>query len=183
MEHSKLSETDSAPVSAPTSLTANSGSDKPLLILRMDEDFTILDAQGQPIYLTQKKGRLMLAMLGCSSNMRRSRDWLRSHLWGRSFTSHGYSSLRQCLHNLRRAMGPAGDCLQANREYIWLENTVVDWEPAMKDPSYFLAGLTQLEHSARQWLLQERAKLQDEDHEPLRETPARRDHIMPNVAR
>ncbi|MCV6597791.1 MAG: hypothetical protein OIF40_12020 [Mangrovicoccus sp.] len=174
MDQSNLDETSISSLTTPANVIDPScvaSASHPLLLLRMDEDLTVLDAQGQTIYLTQKKGRLMLAMLGSGKDMRRSRDWLRSHLWGRSFTSHGYSSLRQCLHNMRRALGSACVCLQANREFIWLEHTAVDWTPAEKDPSYFLAGLTQLDHSARQWLLQERAKLREN------ETPAQRDAV------
>lgn len=129
------------------------------LTLQLGATFAALDADGDPIHLSQKKGRLMLAMLACAPGMKRSRDWLRRHLWHRSFTAHGFSSLRQCLHNLRHALGEQGVCLCADRDYIWLEATGVDWGESKDDPSLFLENAPRLDGPAQEWLDRERTRL------------------------
>lgn len=132
--------------------------ERALLTLRLGAHFAALDASRTPITLTQKKGRLMLAMLACGPDMRRSRDWLRRHLWHRSFTSHGLSSLRQCLHNLRLALGPCGECLCADRDFIWLESTRIDWAESEQDPTQFLKNSTWIEEPVKEWLDRERQR-------------------------
>ena len=129
------------------------------LTLQLGTRFAALDAGGEPIRLSQKKGRLMLAMLACAPGMKRSRDWLRRHLWHRSFTSHGFSSLRQCLHNLRHALGPHGDSLRADRDFIWLENIQIDWDKNFDDPAQFLEDTPRLQGPAQEWLDRQRARL------------------------
>lgn len=129
------------------------------LTLQLGASFAALDASGTPIRLSQKKGRLMLAMLACAPGMKRSRDWLRRHLWHRSFTSHGFSSLRQCLHNLRLALGPHGECLCADRDFIWLDATQIDWAESQDDPSQFLEDAPRLDGPAQEWLDRQRIRL------------------------
>ncbi|MCR9088244.1 MAG: hypothetical protein NXH97_16025 [Rhodobacteraceae bacterium] len=129
------------------------------LTLQLGATFAALDANGKPIALSQKKGRLMLAMLACAPGMKRSRDWLRRHLWHRSFTAHGFSSLRQCLHNLRHALGAQGVCLCADRDYIWLEATAVDWGESKDDPTLFLENAPRLDGPTQDWLDRERVRL------------------------
>ncbi|MEM1163642.1 MAG: hypothetical protein AAGJ28_22135, partial [Pseudomonadota bacterium] len=102
------------------------------------------------------------AMLACAPGMKRSRDWLRRHLWHRSFTAHGFSSLRQCLHNLRHALGEQGLCLCADRDFIWLESTTVDWAGSYMQPELFLEDMPSIDGPSTDWLEAQRVRLGSE---------------------
>ncbi|MEM1360696.1 MAG: hypothetical protein AAGF94_03145 [Pseudomonadota bacterium] len=131
----------------------------PRIIVHLGGDFSASTIDGTPLRLSQKKGRLMLAMLACSPGMRRSRDWLRRHLWHRAFTAHGFSSLRQCLHNVRKSLEPEGECLCADRDYIWLEGSAVDVSECQAIPTRFLEDLPRIDGPVQEWLEVERLRL------------------------
>ena len=147
-------QTDQAPVSS-----SRSDAELALLTLQLGARFAAIDANGTPIPLTQKKGKLMLAMLACAPNMKLSRDWLRRTLWHRSFTTHGFISLRQCLHNLRLALGLHGDNLCANRDFVWLECARIDWAESAQNPAEFLKHTPCIESPVEAWRDRQRRRI------------------------
>lgn len=134
------------------------------LTLRLGKDFAVVGADGKPLTLSTKRGKLMLAMLACGPNMARSRAWLRCTLWHRAFTAQGYGSLRQCLHNVRHALGPHGSCLRADRNSVWLEAVRIDWAESAMDPSLFLANNPGIEGPVQEWLDHQRQRFAVSKH-------------------
>lgn len=67
---------------------------------------------GEPLpRLRTRKGHWLLALLALRQDREVSREWLAGTLWPESEESQAYYNLRQCLTNLRHALGTAADSL------------------------------------------------------------------------
>ena len=77
-----------------------------MLSISLSGTFCVTDSDGQDVTPKSAKARGLLAILALSKDMRRSRVWLRGKLWSTSGQAQGSDSLRQCLTEVRRALGP-----------------------------------------------------------------------------
>ena len=123
------------------------------------------DPDGSDIRISQKKARALLAMLATSRDHRRSRDWIKSRLWERSFEDQASSSLRQALYALRRTIGPWADVVQADYDHIWLEGVDIHLDPESDTHIEFFEDAPNLGEMGEEWLREERqafaARVQD----------------------
>jgi hypothetical protein len=126
------------------------------LTLSLVGNFRLGDPDGRTIRVTEKKARVLLAMLATARDRRRSRDWLKSRLWERSFEEQASNSLRQCLHALRRSLHPYSDVLQADYEHVWLELVDVEMDPGGDHRAVFFEDAPRMGEGGEDWLREER---------------------------
>lgn len=152
----------------------------PKLTLTLVGNFALSAPDGTTIRISEKKGRVLLAMLATARDMRRSREWLRSRIWSRSFEAQASASLRQSLHALRRALGPHADILQADYDHVWLENVVLNLSQSGRSQRDFFEDAPALGDDYEDWLRQERAALENRFEATAR--PQITSSILPAVA-
>lgn len=142
-----------------------SGGDASGLTLTLVGNFTLCDPEGREIRIQEKKGRALLAMLATARDRRRSREWLKSRLWGRSFEPQASNSLRQSLHSLRRTLHQWCDIVQANYDHVWLEGVEINLDPESNSRADFFEDAPNLDEEGEDWLRNERqafaARVQD----------------------
>lgn len=132
------------------------GQDEERLTLSLVGNFHITDPDGRDIRISERKGRVLLAMLATARDQRRSRDWLKSRLWERSFDDQASNSLRQSLHALRKALEPWSYTLQADHEHVWLTQVDIDAEPGSDARVVFFEDAPRLDEGGEDWLREER---------------------------
>jgi hypothetical protein len=132
------------------------GRDPECLRLSLVGNFHLLDPEGRAIRVSEKKARVLLAMLATARDRRRSRDWLKARLWERSFEEQASNSLRQCLHALRKNLHPWSDILQADYEHVWLEDVEVRIDPGGDPRAAFFEDAPRLGEAGEDWLREER---------------------------
>ncbi len=141
------------------------GRDPNPLFLSVVGNFRLSDPDGRDIRIAEKKARVLLAMLATARDHRRSREWLKSRLWERSFEAQASNSLRQCLHVLRKALHPWSDAVQADYEYVWLEGVDTELDPGGDHRAEFFEDAPRLDEAGEDWLREERqafaARLED----------------------
>ncbi|MEO0755178.1 MAG: hypothetical protein AAFY85_10335, partial [Pseudomonadota bacterium] len=126
------------------------------LTLSLVGNFRLTDPEGRDLRIPEKKGRVLLAMLATAPDRRRSREWLKSRLWGRSFDDQASNSLRQSLYALRKQLGPWSDLLQADYEHVWLSDVVVKIDPGSNARIGFFEDAPRLDEGGEDWLRDER---------------------------
>ena len=126
------------------------------LTLSLVGNFRLSDPDGRNIRVSEKKARVLLAMVATARDRRRSRDWLKSRLWERSFEEQASNSLRQSLHALRKALHPYSDALQADYEHVWLEGVDVEMDPGGDPRAVFFEDAPRLGEEGEDWLREER---------------------------
>lgn len=132
------------------------GGDQDHAVLSLVGNFRLTDPDGRDIRIAEKKGRVLLAMLATAPDQRRSREWLKSRLWGRSFDDQASNSLRQSLYALRRQLGPWSDVLQADYEHVWLNALSVQMDPGSNSRIGFFEDAPRLDEDGEDWLRDER---------------------------
>jgi predicted ATPase/DNA-binding SARP family transcriptional activator len=76
------------------------------LHIRLFGPFAV-QAAGRPLsHLHSRKGQWLLALLTLRHGSEVSRDWLAGTLWPESGQTEAFANLRNCLYDLRRALGP-----------------------------------------------------------------------------
>ncbi|WP_338550505.1 hypothetical protein [Roseovarius phycicola] len=142
------------------------GTEQDRLTISLVGNFRLVDPEGNEIRLSEKKGRVLLAMLATARDQRRSREWLKSRLWGRSFDDQASNSLRQCLHSLRKMLGPWCDAVQADYEHVWLSSVEVEIDPGCDTRAVFFEDAPRLDEGGEDWLREERqafeARIEDD---------------------
>ncbi|MEO0703012.1 MAG: hypothetical protein AAFY80_12790 [Pseudomonadota bacterium] len=133
-----------------------SGGDQDRPTLSLVGNFQLADPDGQTIRIPEKKGRVLLAMLATAPDQRRSREWLKSRLWGRSFDDQASNSLRQSLYALRKQLGPWSDLLQADYEHVWLKGIRIEKDPGSNARIGFFEDAPRLDEDGEDWLRDER---------------------------
>ena len=68
-----------------------------------------------------RKAQGLLALLGTSPALRRSRAWLQDKLWSDRGPEQGAASLRQCLTEIRAALAENVDCLKTEAGWVALD--------------------------------------------------------------
>ncbi len=136
------------------------------LTLSLVGNFQLCDPDGREIRISEKKGRVLLAMLATARDRRRSREWLKARLWGRSFEDQASNSLRQSLHALRKLLGPWSDTVQADYEHVWLSGLDVQLDPGCDNRAVFFEDAPRLDEGGEDWLREERqafdARIEDD---------------------
>jgi DNA-binding SARP family transcriptional activator len=112
------------------------------------------------------KARGLIGLLAMSPDRSRPRRWIEQKLWSDRSQDQASNSLRQVLMELRKALGPAADCLQATRQHVALRPLVTDLEqdPASirnaLDAGYdFMQDVTLRDAAFTGWLKDQRARL------------------------
>jgi len=141
------------------------GRDANRLVLSVVGNFRLGDPEGREIRITEKKARALLVMLATARDHRRSREWLKSRLWGRSFEAQASNSLRQCLHVLRKSLYPWSDAIQADYDHVWLQGVDAQLDPGGDHRAEFFEDAPRLDEAGEDWLREERqafaARLED----------------------
>ncbi|MEM7694319.1 MAG: hypothetical protein AAF318_07695 [Pseudomonadota bacterium] len=88
-------------------MTTKPHATKSLLQLRLFGPFSVGRADGALIDVRSAKTKALLALLATAPDRKRTRVFLQEMLWGRSGQELGRASLRQCLSNLKRLVGPS----------------------------------------------------------------------------
>ena len=92
-----------------------------MLTISLIGPLQVSDAEGRDWTPKSAKARGLLAILAVSRDLRRSRTWLRKRLWSASAAAQASDSLRQCLTEIRKAMGPHADILITDRASVSLD--------------------------------------------------------------
>ena len=146
---------------------------KERLALSLVGNFLLTDPDGVEIRISERKGRVLLAMLATARDRRRSREWLKSRLWERSFEDQASNSLRQSLHALRKGLEPWSHALQADHEHVWLSDVTVEADPGSDARAVFFEDAPRLDEGGEDWLREERQAFEariEEDREAMVET-------------
>ena len=89
------------------------GETSPVLHIRLFGSFCVADASGRPIPLSGRRARAILAYLVLDPRHTATRDKLCGLFWADRSEAQARSSLRQCLLEVRTALGPAADTVLA----------------------------------------------------------------------
>lgn len=104
---------------------------------------------GRIIEIKGKKSRAILAALGTGRDKARARSWLQDHLWSGRGASQAANSYRQCILEIRRALGDDHDLLVAGPQMLALDTARI-WVDA--DDEDHLTRLAALPGEAPQFL-------------------------------
>jgi tetratricopeptide (TPR) repeat protein len=89
--------------------------------LRVIGPFRLIRSDGDDATPASRKSRALLALLALSPGRRRTRRWLQDRLWGTRGHEQGAASIRQCLADIRKSLGPDKGCLLAGRTDVGLD--------------------------------------------------------------
>ena len=95
----------------------------PLLRIALLGPIAATDANGQDLLPRGRKARALLAVLALASPDPVRRERITALLWSGRSEEQGRASLRQCLHELNNALGPAAGLLAADRSLLGLRGT------------------------------------------------------------
>ena len=115
------------------------------------------------------KARGLLAILALSPDYRRSRMWLRGKLWSTSGQAQGSDSLRQCLTEIRRALGDDSPALITDRRSVALDENAVqvqDYAPGGGDPLEFCSDIDISDPEFRAWMDSAEARFANSGNAP-----------------
>lgn len=148
--------------------------------------FAMRDSCGKDITPRGRKTCALFAILAVSADMRRSRRWVQDRLWSDRGAQQGSASLRQCLVEAKRILGPENDILIADHFNLTLNSDLVDVDldrarlgkdTALKHAT-FLEGFDIRDSEFEEWLRLERQALEaelmsDDSHEQPTEPEVR----------
>jgi tetratricopeptide (TPR) repeat protein len=131
------------------------------LTLTLAGPLALVDEHGRDLTPRGRKVQGILALLGTSANLRRSRAWLQDKLWSDRGPEQGAASLRQCLTELRVALGPHVDCLRTEGGWVALDPGCVEVQTEIPGPAVggrpeFLEGLDIRDPEFEHWLRDQR---------------------------
>jgi DNA-binding SARP family transcriptional activator len=84
--------------------------------------FQLVDDAGDPVELSVRKAKALLAWLAQHQDKRQTRDRLALLLWEESGDTQARHSLRQALSGLRKALGRHADALLTDQESVILSS-------------------------------------------------------------
>lgn len=106
--------------------------------------------------VTGARNLALIAVLATAPGMKRSRGFLADTLWSDNTEVRARANLRQLLHALGKAMGPAFDeIVDVGRDYVALRPERVILENGSKDGA-FLEGIDLRQEGFEEWLRAER---------------------------
>lgn len=131
------------------------------------------DATGRDCTPRGAKARGVISLLALSPGHRRTRRWIEAKLWSDRGPEQASGSLRQALMELRTALGPAADCLKADREFVALTGLETDLEAdpevsraRLAGGSELLEGIEVRDQAYDEWLREQRARFGEEQLRP-----------------
>ena len=132
------------------------------LILDLVGPFQLRDAQGTDLTPRSRKAQGLLALIGASPRLRRSRTWLQDKLWSDRGPEQGAASLRQCLSEIRSVLRRHLTCFRTELGWIGLDPERVLVNTTLPDRSggeyvEFLEGIDIRDPEFENWLREQRA--------------------------
>ncbi|MGB0499021.1 MAG: hypothetical protein ACPGID_11835 [Rubricella sp.] len=133
-------------------------------VLQMVGKMTLTAPDGTDLTPRGKKARAILGLLGTSYDRSRTRRVLLEMLWGARDPENAAASLRQCLSELRRALGQWREILLTEGSTVMLDpdRVIVSFDPPPQPDGGFaerpmlLEGLDVREAAFRVWLSEQR---------------------------
>ena len=121
---------------------------------------SLTDAEGTNLTPRARKAQGLLALVGTSPGLRRSRAWLQDKLWSDRGPVQGASSLRQCLTEIRSTLGRHIGCLNTDRDWVGLDPVRVRVNADRSRPDSgdveFLEGLEIRDPEFEHWIRDQR---------------------------
>lgn len=142
------------------------------LLLNLYGPMFLRGPDGAELTPRARKAQGLLALLGTSPGLKRSRSWLQDKLWSDRGPEQGAASLRQCLSEIRRRLGPHVDCLRTGGGWVELDAGRVEVNsdpPAGPEPGdgcEFLEGLDIRDPEFEHWLRDQRLARADAVAQP-----------------
>lgn len=133
-----------------------------MLTLRLFGTVTLTDDEGHDRTPRGAKARAALAMVAMVPEQQRNRRWLEAKLWSDRAPEQASGSLRQVLVQIRQALGPHADCLNADRSSVTLSGIETDRiadARAREEGREFLEGIDIADPEFEHWLVIERSRL------------------------
>lgn len=139
------------------------------LVLRLFGPFQVW-VEGRPLpRLRSRKGERLLALLALHHEVSVERCWVAGTLWPESPEPQGLASLRKSLYDLRRALGPAAECLcsptprtlrldleGADVDLVTFAAAMARGDPASLEQAITLYQGLLLDGCEEEWVFQER---------------------------
>jgi tetratricopeptide (TPR) repeat protein len=121
----------------------------------------VRDGIGAELTPKGRKAQGLIALLATAPGLKRSRAWLQDKLWSDRGPEQGAASLRQCLTEIRLALGPHVDVLRAELGWVGFDpaRTTVREVPPTGPPGLifeFLEGLDIRDAEFENWLRDQR---------------------------
>ena len=109
--------------------------------------------------ISQKRARVLLAILATAKGHKKPRSWLKTQLWSGRSHDNNSNNFRQILNKTRNELNEFAHCLAADMDFIWLQDVECQITP---DPDYpnhdFFEDAPVLPGEPHEkWLQQERA--------------------------
>lgn len=134
-------------------------SDGAIVRLVLAGPLRLVGPQDQDLTPPGSKTQGVLALLGTSPDLSRSRRWLQDRLWSDRGPEQGAASLRQALSELRRALGPRAGLLLADRQKVALDRAQVAVVMPEGPETEFLEGIDVRDPEFADWLRTQRSAL------------------------
>lgn len=136
------------------------------LLVRLVGILSLQDVHGRDCTPRGAKARGLIGLLALTPDRRRPRRWIEARLWSDRGPDQASGSLRQALMEVRAALGPAADCLVADREFVALEGleTDLDRDPggaqaALAAGRELMEGVDVRDQAFETWLREQRMRL------------------------
>jgi hypothetical protein len=131
------------------------------LILDLAGPFRLREARGADLTPKSRKAQGLLALVGTSPCMRRSRHWLQDKLWSDRGAEQGSASLRQCLTDIRSTLRDHRGCFRTDSGWVSLDpgRVLVNTTVSERDEEAnveFLEGLDIRDPEFEHWLRDQR---------------------------
>jgi tetratricopeptide (TPR) repeat protein len=135
-----------------------------MLRLNLFGPLSLRDASGIDYTPKARKAQGLLALVATTPTLRRSRGWLKAKLWSDRAEEQASASLRQCLCEIREALGPYVGCLRTEIGWVALDGSriTIDDHPDPRVPdAEFLEGLDVRDPEFEDWLRDQRSARAD----------------------
>ena len=121
--------------------------------------FDLMDGYGKSVRPSGRKECAILAMLALTANHRQTRAWLQDKLWGDRGPAQGSASLRHALSKIRGILNTQGDVIRADRTWVWLEPSRIQFDHLKDDAAgEVLRGFDLREEGFNEWLREVRVQ-------------------------
>lgn len=133
------------------------------LVLDLLGPLQLTDAAGCNLTPRSRKAQGLLALIATAPGLRRSRAWVQDKLWSDRGQEQGSASLRQCLTEIRSALGRHVGCLGAEAGWIALDPALVRVRAELPggddaEEAEFLMGLDIRDPEFENWVRDQRLR-------------------------
>lgn len=144
----------------------------PRVTISLRRELAATGPTGEDLTPRSQKSQGLLALLALSPEHRRPRRWVEERLWSDRGPQQSAGSLRQCLVDVRKALGDFAGVLQADRRWIALDPGRVVVEQAADPGADLLEGLPIRDRAFRDWLASVRGSAAATPSAPAAAAPA-----------